>query len=335
MSSTGHILNAGNAAGLVNAMKETLSKQFQPIAKVKVIIPKGGATISSYCDDISYFPLYKPEDLNGDFSAYLRSLGTFKVDWGDGTYNHFSYLDDGVNGNGITHEYTTEGAFIITWHSPFVFLQSEHIIEVVKLQALQTLNLNSCTGLTTPPDLTGLVGLQTLSLNNCTGLTTPPDLTGLVSLQNLDLYNCTGLTTPPDLTGFVSLQNLNLNSCTGLTTPPDLTGLVGLQNLYLDSCTGLTTPPDLTGLVSLQNLYLGNCTGLTTPPDLTGLVSLQTLNLYNCTGLTTDNLNAVLTYLSVLYANLTYVNLQNGKSPTASFLNAAKAANPQCQIYTN
>jgi hypothetical protein len=234
----------GTKADLINGkVPSDQLRQVPPIAKVKVVIPEGGATLSSYCDDSSYFPNYIPADWNDDYSAFLASLGTFKVDWGDGTFNYFSYLNDGLNGNGFLHEYTTDGTFIITWHSPYVFLQSELITEVIKLQ--------------------------------------------------------------------------------------------GLQNLYLFNCTSLKTPPNLTGLIALQVLYLGGCTSLTTPPDLTGLIALQNLQLYNCTSLKAADLDTILTYLSVLHTNLQYVDLRNGKTPTLAVKNAAKEANPQCQIYTN
>lgn len=33
-------------------------KLVEPVARVRVVIPEGGATISKYCDDSSYFPDY-------------------------------------------------------------------------------------------------------------------------------------------------------------------------------------------------------------------------------------------------------------------------------------
>ena len=304
-----------------------------PMAQFTVVIPEEGDSLSSYCDDSSYFPDYNEED---DFAEYLQSLGTFEVDWGDGTIDTFSYEEDGYNGDGFTHEYAA-GTYTITWKSNRVSLSSEYIENGVLYQNLQYLYLQNCTGLTSPPDLTGSTSLQYLSLQSCTGLTSPPDLTGLTSLKYLDLQSCTGLTSPPDLTGLTSLKYLDLYNCTGLTSPPVLTGLTSLQYLYLQNCTGLTSPPDLTGLTSLQHLDLYNCTGLTSPPDLTGLTSLKYLYLQNCTGFDVAGIDSILTYFAVLYQYCAHVSLiQNpARIPTSAIKLAAQQANPQCTFQTN
>jgi len=100
-----------------------------PMARVIVVIPKGGATLSSYCDDLSYFTDYNPSEWGDDFEAYLTSLGSFDVNWGDGNTDVFIY-NDGYSGNGFTHTYT-EGTYILTWKSSRVFISSEYVTEIV------------------------------------------------------------------------------------------------------------------------------------------------------------------------------------------------------------
>ena len=316
----------------------------------------GGSNDSPNIDNISRFKVTIPE--GGGTVAFITQETPFEsVDWGDGN------IDENPNEENeteISHDYTVAGDYIINIKGDdIMFTSVEYPLSIISLSASLTyLDLSNCTGLTTPPVLTGLTSLtyldfynctglitppvltglnslDYLNFNNCTGLTTPPVLTGLTSLTYLDFYNCTGLITPPVLTGLNSLDYLNFNNCTGLTTPPVLTGLTSLTYLDLGECIGLITPPVLTGLTSLTYLDLSNCTGLTTPPVLTGLTSLTYLDFNNCTGLSVDNLDTILGYFLILCPELRFLNIINGKDPTPETLQAAREANPQCEFQTN
>ena len=89
-----------------------------------------------------------------------------------------------------------------------------------RLTALQTLDLEGCSGLRAlPVEIGALTGLQMLSLARCWGLgTLPVEIGGLTGLQTLNLGRCSGLTSLPGEIG--ALQVLNRwTSCPGCNLP--------------------------------------------------------------------------------------------------------------------
>ena len=175
----------------------------------------GGSNDSPNIDNISRFKVTIPE--GGGTVAFITQETPFEsVDWGDGN------IDENPNEENeteISHDYTVAGDYIINIKGDdIMFTSVEYPLSIISLSASLTyLDLSNCTGLTTPPVLTGLTSLTYLDLGECIGLITPPVLTGLTSLTYLDLSNCTGLTTPPVLTGLTSLTYLDFNNCTGLS----------------------------------------------------------------------------------------------------------------------
>ena len=78
-----------------------------------------------------------------------------------------------------------------------------------RLTALQTLDLEGCSGLRAlPVEIGALTGLQMLSLARCWGLgTLPVEIGALTGLQTLDLEGCSGLgALPAEIWSLTGLQ---------------------------------------------------------------------------------------------------------------------------------
>ena len=305
-----------------------------PLAKIQLVLPKGGK-FTSYWDDGNCFSDYDPAVWNDDFEAFLTSLGTFIIDWGDGQVQTVSY-NIGLTYAGFTHTYAP-GTYTLEWRSEYIFVASGFTTQVIEATSLKILSLRNCQALSTLPNLNGSPTLQYLNLYGCSGLISPPDLTNLRSLQVLILDYCSKLTSLPNLTGLRSLKNLYLNSCTGLTSPPVLKGLTLLEQLNLSNCTGLSTLPSLTELTSLKFLYLDGCSGISAPPVLSGLTSLAYLELSDMPGLNLDDINAVLSFFGTYFPSIVRVGLHQQPAiyPSPTLKAAAQAANPQCDFSTN
>ena len=116
--------------------------------------------------------------------------------------------------------------------------------------------------LTSLPESVGeCTALQTLDLERCSGLVSLPERLGeCTGLQTLDLSGCSGLVSLPERLGELkTLQTLNLGGCSGLVSLPERLGeCTGLQTLSLYSCTGLVSLPDLSGLAQLKVRDLPN-----------------------------------------------------------------------------
>lgn len=199
-----------------------------PYAKVRIVIPAEGATFETYWDDSSWFPNYIDSEWNYDFNAFLQSLGTFVVAWGDGSQETVPFYYQSYR-----HTYKTAGVYIITVFSIYAFFSNETVNSIAYLFRLKNLNLNNSTNLLAPPSLSGLTYLQVLNLR-ATGITSPPVLSGLKALQYLDLA-FTQIEIPPILTGLALVRSIQLFSCTSLSTPPVLSGLTNLQYLNINS----------------------------------------------------------------------------------------------------
>ena len=158
-------------------------------------------------------------------------------------------------------------------------------------KALQTLDLEHCSGLVSLPERLGeCTGLQTLHLSECKGLVSLPERLGeLKTLQKLNLNGCSGLVSLPERLGECkALQTLDVLGCSGLVSLPERLGeCTGLQTLDLSSCSGLVSLPERLGeCTALQTLKLDCCSGLVSLPERLGECNaLQTLDLTDCSGL--------------------------------------------------
>ena len=86
--------------------------------------------------------------------------------------------------------------------------------------------------LTSLPESVGeCTALQTLDLQHCSGLVSLPERLGeCKALQTLDLSECSGLVSLPERLGECkALQTLYLWGCSGLVSLPDLSGLAQLE----------------------------------------------------------------------------------------------------------
>jgi len=88
-----------------------------------------------------------------------------------------------------------------------------------------------------------LAALTGLDLSSCTGLTTPPDVSTCTALTDLFL-NGTAITTPPDVSTCTALTDLDINGCTGLDAA-DLEVLLG----YLTTAAVANAVIDISGIV--------------------------------------------------------------------------------------
>jgi len=93
---------------------------------------------------------------------------------------------------------------------------------------LVQVTINGNRKLTSLPESVGeCTALQTLDLQHCSGLVSLPERLGeCPGLQELYLGGCRGLVSLPERLGeCTALQALNLHSCSGLVSLPDLSGL--------------------------------------------------------------------------------------------------------------
>jgi len=114
------------------------------------------------------------------------------------------------------------------------------------------------------------------AFRGCSGLTTPPDVSGWTQVTDAQatFRGCLGLTTTPDVSNWTQVTNARAAflGCTGLTTPPDVSGWTQVTDagFAFRGCTGFTTPPDVSGWAQVTNAreaFLG-CTGLTSAINL-------------------------------------------------------------------
>jgi hypothetical protein len=268
----------------------------------EIIIPVGGASFNSSCDDGSYFLDYNPEN---DFFDFLETLGKFNVDWGDGDVTEHSYSDQYFE-----HFYQSGGTYTITWNGNYAFLSNEYLSKVKSLNSNIKYLYLSETSLSQMPTIQGLSDLESISFNSCSQNKTPPILYNLPKLRYLYMGGQTLLTAPPNLTNLNSpvFEYLCLSSSINLINPPNLKGLSGLRYLDLHG-SGIYTPPIITD--EHQNIH--------------------TVDVYN-SNIGIDGVNTLLECFNVLFETLMEVNLLNCGVPSPSVLLAAQTANPQCNF---
>jgi len=203
------------------------SWQLKPYAKAIITIETNETLYECDWADAADWPEYIPEEWNWDFSAFLKSLGSFFIDWGDGSKVEEYFYFWSV----CSHTYKETGVYTITISGIYAFFLSEFITAPSLMFKLKRLNMRG-TSITENPNLTGLVFLADLNLAN-TDITAPPTLTSLSALKYLILNN-TAITVPPVLTDCPYLSKLELN-CPSLTVAPTLTGLYYLTRF---TCNG-------------------------------------------------------------------------------------------------
>jgi len=192
------------------------SWQLKPYAKAVVTITENETLYEVDWSDMADWPEYNDEDWNYDPSAFLKSLGSFFIDWGDGSKVEEYYYFWST----CMHTYKETGTYTITISGIYAFFLSDLVTVPSLMFKLKRLNMRGAS-ITANPTLTGLVFLADLNLAN-TDITAPPVLTGLTALKYLTLNN-TAITVPPVLTDCPYLTKLELN-CPSLATAPDLTG---------------------------------------------------------------------------------------------------------------
>ena len=81
-------------------------------------------------------------------------------------------------------------------------------LPVAMWQALATLNLSGCTGITDIAPLANCAALTSLGLGDCTGITTLAPLASCAALTMLNLVGCTGITDIAPLASCAALTTL-------------------------------------------------------------------------------------------------------------------------------
>jgi hypothetical protein len=159
------------------------------------------------------------------------------------------------------------------------------------LQALTTLNLNTCDSLVSLPESFGnLQALTTLNLHYCRSLASLPESFGnLQALTTLNLNSCYSLVSLPESFGNLqALTTLNLNYCRSLASLPESFGTLQVfTTLNLNYCRSLASLPESFGnLQALTTLNLRSCDSLASLPESFGnLQALKTLDLNSCRSL--------------------------------------------------
>lgn len=329
---------------------------YPPLFEATIAIPEEGYSSFISFDSTDFFPDYDPVVWDNDFIAFLNSLGSFNINWGDGLSETVSYLT--MYGDGISHNYA-EGTYTFSMTSTCAITDLTNLFTSInKIEGIKYLSLDKSPGISTLPSLKKSMGLMYLSVST-SGLTIVPSLSGLVLLKQLNIGG-SNITNIPSLFGLSRLESLNIStnnlsvfpSLTGLSklkqltagsnnfvTPPDLTGLHSLEILYLDGCTLLESPPDVSGCVNLTQLDVGGDTILVNPPDVSGLINLRIFRLDGCTSLTSspsvngltsleylllsrcssldiEDIDGVLGEFSVLYPNLLEVDVRQNPGVT-------------------
>ena len=302
-------ISANNPQQIVDIVNETV-----------VIIPKGTLRVNiEDCDDM---------DIETYYDQSLGAVGTYTIDWGDGTIDTIDYSDSGGS-----HHYMDIGMYIITIQGlAYINSHSIHIIDTIELIEIEYLSLSD-TSITTPPDLSDSLNLKELWYANVK-ITEPPDFTNQTSIEEIYL-SYTLITSPPILTGLTTLKTLALDGTT-FTDTVDLTGLTALETLWCP-VNKMATPPDLSDLSSIKMIEL-DFSVFTDPPDFTGLFTLEYLylqeNKYSVAGL--DSIFTTLTNSS--FSNLAIFRCDTystNPKPTPSVKAAFIFAHPLCGLMTN
>ena len=169
---------------------------------------------------------------------------------------------------------------------------------------LESLRLELCTRLVSPPDVRCCTQLKKLEIIECGSLKDMPDLSQCPQLNELDISGCAFSIPPdlthckelkalglqfdneihsaPDFTQCKKLKTLNLSASYCLTTVPDLTQCKDLAFLTLNGCNSLRSPPDLTQCEALEDLHMSDCDELCAPPDLKKCIKLRTFEIREC-----------------------------------------------------
>lgn len=173
---------------------------------------------------------------------------------------------------------------------------------------LTSLDLSSCSGLTSLAGIENLANLETLNLSGCSGLTSLAGIDQLANLETLNLSGCSGLTKLnlsgcdklTNLTGMENLTNLtylefggssrfidlNLSGCNKLSTL-NFWLCSKLVTLNLSGCSRLKDLFGMSRLINLTTLDLSGCSGLTNLDGIEQLTTLTSLNLKGCPSLST------------------------------------------------
>lgn len=206
--------------------------EYVAYANVRIQISQDNSTYECTWNDSAWFPDYIDSQWNFDFNAFLVSLGSFLISWGDGKQDTINFFNQSCS-----HVYATAGHYRITVYSNYAFFNDPAVTSAVNMYRLKNLNFANCSNLYDTPVLTGLSLLQVLDLRG-TGITVSPVTSGLKSLQYLYL-NETAISRPPDLTANLNLKFLSFHGCNFLTVQPLVSKLTLLEHLDLYG-TGLT-----------------------------------------------------------------------------------------------
>lgn len=127
----------------------------------------------------------------------------------------------------------------------------------VKLQGVQTLNLNYLDLTSLPPEIRELPQLQTLILSNNQLSTLPPEIRELSQLKELSLHNNSFTCFPSLILTLTQLQDLIISYNQLTTLPSTIENLSQLQTLNLYSNSLNTIPSEIEKLSHLSYLFLG------------------------------------------------------------------------------
>ncbi|CAN1132404.1 Disease resistance protein L6 [Linum perenne] len=187
----------------------------------------------------------------------------------------------------LTLESTTQSQFIgyVPPICPLYLNPHEPFPDLSRLQNLKQLCIAGWKQLPEVIDLGRLNSLQSLTLKACESLRRLPTLPGLDSLETLDVSGCIQLVDVTGLNRLKTLQKLNMSNCWSIEELPDVSGMKSLRNLDVSECIKLIKVIGLEKLESLQKLRMAGCKSITELPDMSSLKNLWAINLKGCTKL--------------------------------------------------
>ncbi|XP_059065928.1 disease resistance-like protein DSC2 isoform X1 [Cryptomeria japonica] len=147
---------------------------------------------------------------------------------------------------------------------------------------LQSVVLDSCCQMVTPPLLARCKKLSKISLSECDAVTACPNIDAPNALKTLELFiSSKGALAPKWLEFCKAMENLQLWNMRNVEQLPSLRRLSNLTVLKLGKC-GITEPPDLACCVMLEMVSFFSLNTLERFPNFTSLRRLKNLSLYNC-----------------------------------------------------
>ena len=249
------------------------------------------------------------------FRFSLSAVGTFYINWGDGTGEIIKRTTS--TATDYTHTYTTGGIKTIKFGGLATSYSTNTSVATISFKnSIYVASVDGNLSAVFPRKDSNYSPRFYETFYGCTALTSISNTlfsgitTGASYIFYRTFFGCTGLTSIPDdlfsgiTTGASYMFYQTFYGCTGLTSIPDdlFSGItIGADRMFMGTfggCTGLTSIPDdlfsgiTTGVDRMFYQTFFGCTGLTSIPDdlfsgiTTGASYMFYQTFYGCTGLT-------------------------------------------------